>query len=186
MQEQLTTFWNARTSRERGLLVFAGGALFILALWPMIISPIQSAFERQSSALREASLTYSVAPDILSRYAKLLGRRKELEQFYSGVDLSADPLSYLERLLRDTAKASGTYNVTPREGVQLGGKYDHKVFLVNFQTSSMDNVSSFLKELTTGAQPMLISQINLDKRVGSESLSVQLEVSGFEAVSGAK
>lgn len=186
MQEQLKTFWNARSSRERGLLVFAGAALFVLSLWPMVVAPVQAAFEKQSRDLKEASLTYSVAPDILNRYAKLLARRKELEQFYSGVDLSADPLSYLERLLRDTAKASGTYNVTPREGVQLGGKYDHKVFLVNFQSSSMDNVSAFLKELTTGAQPMLISQINLDKRMGSEALNVQLEVSGFEALAGAK
>lgn len=186
MQEQLKTFWDSRTSRERGLLAFVGGALFIVILWPMVVSPIQEAFEKQSKDLREASLTYSVAPDILKRYAKLVGRRKELEQFYSGVDLSADPLSYLERLLRDTAKASGTYNVTPREGVQLGGKYDHKVFMVNFQASSMENVSAFLKELTTGTQPMLISQINLDKRAGSEALNVQLEVSGFEAISGTK
>jgi hypothetical protein len=152
----------------------------------MVISPIQEAFQKQSQELHETSLTYSVAPDILSRYSKLLGRRKELEKFYSGVDLSADPYSYLERLLRDTAKASGTYNVTPREGVQLGAKYAHKVFLVNFQTTSMENVAAFLKELTTGTQPMLISQINLDKRTGAETLSVQLEVSGFEAISNSK
>ena len=186
MQSHLKTFWDARTARERSLLVFATGALFILSLWPMVISPVQGAFLDQSRELHEASITYSVAPDILNRYSKLLGRRKELEKFYSGVDLSADPLSYLERLLRDTAKASGTYNVTPREGVQLGGKYAHKVFMVNFQTASMENLAAFLKELTTGAQPMLISQINLDKRSGAEALSVQLEVSGFEAISNSK
>ena len=186
MQSQLKTFWDARTARERSLLVFATGALFILSLWPMVISPVQGAFLDQSRELHEASITYSVAPDILNRYSKLLSRRKELEKFYSGVDLSADPLSYLERLLRDTAKASGTYNVTPREGVQLGGKYAHKVFMVNFQTASMENLAAFLKELTTGAQPMLISQINLDKRSGAEALSVQLEVSGFEAISNSK
>jgi hypothetical protein len=50
----------------------------------------------------------------------------------------------------------------------------------------MENVAAFLKELTTGTQPMLISQINLDKRTGAETLSVQLEVSGFEAISNSK
>jgi hypothetical protein len=58
--------------------------------------------------------------------------------------------------------------------------------MVNFQTASMENLAAFLKELTTGAQPMLISQINLDKRSGAEALSVQLEVSGFEAISNSK
>ena len=187
MQSQLKTFWEARTGRERSLVVLAAGALFFLSLWPMVISPVQAAFVEQSRQLHEASLTYSVAPDILNRYSKLIGRRKELEKFYSGVDLSADPLSYLERLLRDTAKVpQGAYNVTPREGVQLGGKYAHKIFMVNFQTASMENLAAFLRELTTGTQPMLISQINLDKRTGAEALSVQLEVSGFEAISSSK
>jgi hypothetical protein len=186
IQEQARTFWNGRSSREKGLLALAGIGLAVFIIWPMMISPIQVAFQNQTKALKEISTTYSVAPDILARYTKLGNRRKELEQFYSGVDLSADPLSYLERLLRDTAKASGTYNVTPREGVQLGGKYAHKVFLVNFQTTSMDNLSAFLRELTSGKQPMLISQITLDKRLSAESLNVQLEVSGFEAINSSK
>jgi hypothetical protein len=154
---------------------------FMIA-WPAIVQPVSTAFARQSQELADITLTYTAAPDILARYSKLMSRRKDLEKFYSGVDVSSDPLSYLERLLRDTAKASGTYNVTPREGTQLGGKYAHKLFMVNFQSASLENVASFLKELTTGPQPMLISQINLDKRATTSMLNVQLEVSGFETI----
>lgn len=154
---------------------------FMIA-WPAIVQPVSNAFARQSQELADITLTYTAAPDILARYSKLMSRRKDLEKFYSGVDVSSDPLSYLERLLRDTAKASGTYNVTPREGTQLGGKYAHKLFMVNFQSASLENVASFLKELTTGPQPMLISQINLDKRATTSMLNVQLEVSGFETI----
>lgn len=182
MKDKVAQFWSERSSRERVLL----GGLALVALcmfvWPAVIQPISTAFARQASTLEDVTLTYKAAPDILARYTKLMNRRKELEGFYSGVDISSDPLSYLERLLRETAKASGTYNVTPREGAQLGGKYAHKLFMVNFQSSSLENVAAFLKELTSGAQPMLISQINIDKRSAANTLNVQLEVSGFESL----
>ena len=186
MKDQLKKFWLERSPRERVLL---GGlsvvAVFMFA-WPAVVQPISNKFAGQSQELDDITLTYTAAPDILARYSKLMMRRKELEKFYSGVDVSSDPLSYIERLLRDTAKASGTYNVTPREGTQLGGKYAHKLFMVNFQSASLENVAAFLKELTTGPQPMLISQINLDKRATTSMLNVQLEVSGFETIAANK
>ena len=186
MKEHFLKFWSMRNPREKVLL--GGLSVFVafMVIWPAIVQPISQAFARQSQELEEITLTYTAAPDILARYSKLTARRKELEKFYSGVDVSSDPLSYLERLLRDTAKASGTYNVTPREGNQLGGKYAHKVFVVNFQSTSLDNVAAFLKELTTGPQPMLISMINLDRRATTNTLNVNLEVSGFESISPGK
>jgi type II secretory pathway component PulM len=186
VKEQITKFWMARTPRERALVGGLGLFLAIMILWPGVVQPISQAFARQSRELQDITLTYTAAPDIMARYAKLVARRKELEKFYSGVDVSSDPLSYLEKLLRDTAKASGTYNVTPREGAQLGGKYAHKLFIVNFQSASLENVAAFLKELTTGPQPMLISQINLDRRATTSMLNVQLEVSGFETIASGR
>ena len=186
MKENFLKFWSQRSSRERALLGGLAVLFVFMVIWPAVVKPISEAFARQSRELEEITLTYTAAPDILARYSKLTARRKDLEKFYSGVDVSSDPLSYLERLLRDTAKASGTYNVTPREGTQLGGKYAHKLFIVNFQSTSLENVAAFLKELTTGPQPMLISQINLDRRATTSTLNVQLEVSGFESISPSK
>lgn len=181
-REQLQKFWNERTPREKVLVSVATISLSLAVLWPAVVVPVSAAFRQQASDLADISLTYQAAPDILARYAKLTARRRELENFYSGVDLSSEPLSYLERLLKDTAKVAGAYNVTPREGVQLGSKYAHKIFTVNFQTTSTEALAAFLKELTTGAQPMLVSMINLDKRSAAGTLNVQLEVSGFESL----
>lgn len=186
MNEQIEKFWLERSPRERLLGGGLSAILGIMLVWPAIIQPTSRAFARQAQELADITLTYTAAPDILARYSKLMSRRKDLETFYSGVDVSSDPLSHLERLLRDTAKASGTYNVTPREGTQLGGKYAHKLFIVNFQSASLENVAAFLKELTSGPQPMLISQINLDRRATTSMLNVQLEVSGFEALAQSK
>ncbi|MEY4700121.1 MAG: hypothetical protein RL326_308 [Pseudomonadota bacterium] len=181
MKEKLAEFWKQRSSRERLILVAASICLGFMVLYPAVISPIEEAFSAQSRRLADIRATFNVTPDILNRYAVLSARKKDVEAFYTQTDLSSNPLSYLESLLKDRAKADGTYNVsTPKEAVPLGGKYLHRFFAVNFQTSSYENLTEFLKALTTGKQPMLVSQINLDKRSGSEVLNVQLEVSGFE------
>lgn len=182
MKEKLITFWQQRTPREKVITAVALVFITILVVYPSIIAPVQEAFSEQSRKLKELKTTYTVTPDILARYTKLVARRKDIDSFYQRANVSSDPLTHLETLLRDTAKASGTYNVTPREGVQLGGKYAHKFFVVNFQTSSYENLTDFLKALTAGTQPMLLSQISLDKRTSSDVLNVQLEVSGFEAI----
>lgn len=184
LSPQVTKYISERSPREIAIGVVALVLVAVMAIYSFVIEPTAAAFERQSASFKDLANTTSVAPSILGRYAKLAARRKELEQFYEKVDVSANPLSHLERLLRDTANvAPGAYNVSPREGVQLGGKYAHKIFIVKFETTSLTSLTAFLKALTSGEQPMLISQINLEKRQTSDALSVQLEVSGFEAVS---
>jgi hypothetical protein len=177
-------FIKQRTMREK---VMGAGAIAVvgsIAVYSFIIAPASEAFARQAVELRELTNTYDVSPDILARYAKLVARRLEIEGFYEKVDLKADPLSYLERLLKDSAQVpAGAYSVTPRDGAPLGEKYAHKIYTVKFETMSLDNLARFLKELTSGAQPMLLSQINMDKRATADVLQVQLEVSGFEAIS---
>lgn len=182
LKSKLKTFWNQRTPREKVVAAVAGIFMFFTVVYPTCIEPIVSAFADQSKRIESLQNTYSVTPDILERYSQLVARRKEIDSFYSQADLSADPLSYLEGLLKDTAQAAGSYEVTPRQGIQLGGKYTHKFFLVKFKTASYENLAAFLKAITTGKQPMLISQINLDKQGAADSLGVQLEVSGFEAI----
>jgi type II secretory pathway component PulM len=181
MREKFNKFWQQRSPRERVVASIAAVFLVITIVYPSCIEPIVVAFATQSSEIESLKKTYSVTPETLDRYSKLLTRRKDLESFYNQADLSADPLSYLEGLLKDTAQAAGSYNVTPREGIQLGGKYTTKFFAVNFQAGSYDNLVAFLKAVTSGKQPMLISQINIDKRGTGETINVQLEVSGFEA-----
>jgi hypothetical protein len=182
LKSKLLSFWQKRTPREKVIASLAVVFICVTVVYPTCIEPIVSGFAEQSKRIGSLQNTYSVTPDILDRYSKLVSRRKEIDSFYSQADLSADPLSYLEGLLKDTAQASGSYEVTPRQGIQLGGKYTHKFFMVKFKTASYENLVAFLQAITTGKQPMLISQINLDKQGAGDSLSVQLEVSGFEAI----
>jgi type II secretory pathway component PulM len=181
-----TQFLQTRSPRERVLLAVAVSALLVIGVLPVVTSPIIEAFQLQTMRVEELNKSYTSTPDILTRYAKLSARRSEVEAFYDKVDLSANPLSYLEGLLREQAKAADGYNVTPREDKQIGSKYTHKTFSVMFQTVSMDALANFLKALTTGEQPMLVTQITLSKRNAGEVLNVQLEVSAFEPIKSAK
>lgn len=183
IRSKLVDFWQKRTPREKVVASVALIFLFFTVVYPTFIEPVFLAFAEQSKRIESLQNTYSVTPDILDRYSKLVTRRKEIDSFYTQADLSADPLSYLEGLLKETAQAAGSYEVTPRQGIQLGDKYTHKFFMVKFKTASYENLVAFLKAITAGKQPMLISQINIDKQGAGDSLSVQLEVSGFEAIS---
>jgi len=170
--------------RERLLAAGAVCVIIVMASVSLIISPSIAAFKDQHAKLKELDQIYDVAPSILGRYAKLIARRKEIEGFYDKVDIKTDPLTYLERLLKESAQVpAGGYSVTPRDGAPLGERYAHKIYAVKFDIANLDNLAKFLRELTTGKQPMLLSQINLDKRPTADVLNVTLEVSGFEALS---
>lgn len=185
MTEKLLDLFRQRSPREKVMLCAAGLIIAFMVLYPLIVEPVQEAFARQSEQLQSLSHAYSKAPMVLERYATLQSRRNELEKFYSEINVSEDPLAYLENLLRDVAKAKpGEYTANARQGSSRGDKYITKSFNASFQASSMETLAAFLKALTTGSQPMLLSSISLERRgSGSETLYVQFEVSGFEAIS---
>jgi len=179
----LASLWSKRTGREKAIFVVALLLLLVVFVYPTFVEPVFAAFREQSAQLSRLRKAYEETPNSLERYAKLLSRRKEIDSFYSKADISAEPLGYIEGLLRTIAQVSpGSYNVSPKEGIPLAGKYTHRFVDVSFTTASYENLVAFLKELTSGKQPMLISRIDLSKSPGSEMLTVKLDVSGFEPV----
>jgi type II secretory pathway component PulM len=183
LKNTLGSLWLKRTAREKVIFSVALVFLAVVFVYPTFVEPVFAAFREQSEQLNRLRKAYEETPKSLERYAKLLSRRKDIDAFYSKADISAEPLGYIEGLLRSIAQASpGSYNVSPKEGIPLGGKYTHRFVDVSFQTTSYENLVAFLKELTNGKQPMLISRIDLSKSPGSEILSVKLDVSGFEPV----
>jgi type II secretory pathway component PulM len=178
-----TSVWAKRTPREKVIFVVAGIFLSVFVGYPAIVSPVVGAFSAQSARLERIHKAFEQTPKSLERYKTLLGRRQEIDAFYAKADISAEPLSHLEGLLRTVAQAApGSYNIAPKEGVPTAGKYTHRLIDVSFQTSSYENLVAFLKELTGGKQPMLISRIDLTKAANGSVLSVKLDVSGFEPI----
>ncbi len=185
LKDQVLDFWAKRTPRERIILSITIAMVSVGFILPMFINPVVQIFAEQSATLSKLKKTYEATPKILKAYAQLSGKRRELEAYYKNADLSTDPLTHLEKLLRDTARADSSYNVTPREGGQKPeGKYIHKIFKVNFKTDSYPNLVAFLDAVTNGSRPMLIAYLKLNRsRFGKGSLEVEVHVSGFQLVS---
>lgn len=179
----LKTAFDKLSPRERIGIAGLTIAFSLLACYSLVVEPIEGAFVAQAERCRNLQRDSQTITALLTRYATLVGRSNTINKFYDSVDIKISPLTHLETLIRDVAKVpAGVYKINPRDGSQIGGKYSHKIFSVEFETASLDNLAAFLKELTKGKQPMLLNQINVDKRVSGSVLKVNLEVSGFEAV----
>jgi hypothetical protein len=170
--------------RERGLIVGGLATLIGMGIYSFVITPVQEAFSRQARIRSELEKSIEAVPDMIGRYAKLVKRRQEIESFYEKLGLQKPPLTHLEDLLRSTAKiAPGSYTVTTRNQPDFAGKYKHLSYAVRFDTTSLENATNFLRELVKGEQPMLLSQLTIERKLSSDSISVQVEVSSFERIS---
>lgn len=181
VNEILRTTWVKLSGRERGIVVAGILVLIFIVVHVVVYTPIKERFVQQQRKQAEIHRTIEVIPDMLGRYSLLLGRRREIEQFYEKLDLRKPALSHLEDLLRNVANVpSGSYTVTTRTQPDFAGKYKHESFLVRFDTSSMENLAAFLRNVVQGQQPMLLSQITIERKMSADALSVQVEVSSFK------
>jgi Type II secretion system (T2SS), protein M len=182
MQKGMIAFQKL-SGRERWLIVGGVITLVGMGIYTFLVTPVQEAFTRQARARAELEKSLEVVPDMIGRYAKLVRHRQEIESFYEKLGLQKPPLTHLEDLLRSTAKiAPGSYTVTTRNQPDFAGKYKHLSYAVRFDTTSLENATSFLRELVKGDQPMLLSQLTIERKLSSDSISVQVEVSSFERI----
>ena len=172
------------SQREKIIISIAVLFIGVMLAYSEIVLPVRAAFSSQAQRLRDLEQSIEVAPDMLARYQKLVQRKTEIEQFYENVDAKESPLSHLESLLLNKAQVpAGSYTVNSRPQPDFAEKYKHTAFIVKFDTSNLGTLMAFLRELVKGSQPMLLSQINIEKKLTSDSLSIQLEVSSFEKLS---
>ena len=171
------------SSRETTLITVIGLGFALYIIFTFIISPTSEAFAKQYERLKSIQQTLEVAPDMVQRYSKLLARRSEIEKFYERIEAKESALSHLESLLLNVGKVQpGTYTVNQRPQPDFADKYKHTAFIVKFDIGNLENLASLLKDIAQGSQPMLLSQISLEKKMSADILSVQLEVSAFERI----
>lgn len=180
-KEKVKSSYNALSKRERVLLVLGVVGVVGIAFYLYGILTVLELFSSQSKRMADVKQALDVTPDMLARYGKLLGRRKEIESFYDKINLKEAPLTHIENLLKTKANATpGSYTVQPRAFPDFAGKYEHTGFIIKFTSSNLDSLVTFLRELTKGQQPMLLTQINIERQISSNTLSVTVEVSGFQ------
>ena len=131
-----------------------------------IYSPIIEAFSSQSIELEEIQKKVtSVIPVELKNHFRLKNLRSDIEKEYKQIELHEGTLSYLEKLVKDQIGVNQDYfSIDDNQPPQpFGSIFERTPFTIRFKTSNLEKMTSFLKELSYGKQPFLITKLDMTK-----------------------
>ena len=169
------------SARER-LLVLAAPLIGILLLLFYMSGPVATAFRRQSAAISKARMDISTLPAVAKRYLEIKARRAAIESRFRQVEFrEGTALSHLEQLIRDKAQIPAKeFNIRQGEARDFGRDYQQTPFTVKFSTSNLAALVEFLKELSEGAKPMILSRLDVTRRRGVNRLDVEMDASAIK------
>ena len=168
--------------REQGLV---GGAFAVLlvVVGYLVYEPIQDSFDHQALALTEARGRTKTVGGTLERYLKLKAKRDSIESRYREVEFKEGALSHLENLIRTKAMVNSGFNIKDSPPRPFGGSYEQVPFSVHFQTSNLDSLIDFLREVVHGPRPLILGKIDLQRSRLGDRLDVDLDISSLRKAS---
>lgn len=170
--------FQALTQREKAIIVLAVSvALFMLCY--QIYEPIRRVFREQADQLvaLEGSMK-TVAPGI-ERYVKLRARRDGIEEEYKEVEFKEGALSHLENLVKGKAGVTAGFTIKDNPPKEFGGNYEQTLFNIKFTTTNLESLVEFLRELTYGAKPLVVSKVDIQKSKFADRLEVDVDASSI-------
>jgi hypothetical protein len=177
--ERARVLYGGLSERERKLL--AVGILVTIVIAVLAVTqPIRSIFAEQNLELEKVIMESQQISTELTRYQRLISRRREVEQEFKSVELKDGALSHLEGLIRDKAGiGQGAFTIKDQAPRPFGNDYQQTFFTVNFATTDYPKLIDFLQELVAGKQPLLLKRLSLKRSRGGEKLDVDIEVSSI-------
>lgn len=170
--------FQALTQREKVIIVVATGVAISMLLY-QVYEPIRRVFHDQTDQLAalESSMK-TVAPGI-ERYVKLRARRDGIEEEYREVEFKEGALSHLENLVRNKAGITAGFTIKDNPPKEFGGNYEQTLFNIKFTTTNLETLIDFLKELTYGAKPLVVSKVDIQKSKFADRLEVDIDASSI-------
>lgn len=176
--------WFTKLSQREKVIVVAAALIGIVFGIHALYEPIQIAFEEQSVQLAKIETDKKTVEIVLDRYQKLVQKKRALESRYQEFEIKEGVLSYLERLVKEKGKVpDGKYKITSNKEREFGGSYEQAPFTIKFDTASMPDLVEFLNEVVQGAQPLILTRIDLTKSPVTSLLTVEVDVSTIRKVS---
>lgn len=130
----------------------------------------------QSTRLEKAHETLDSTAGSLERYVKLKARRDMIEREYRGVEIKEGVYAHLENLIRTKLGLSSGFTIKDSPPKNMGGNFDQTTFTVKFTTPTLQPLVDFLKEVTHGQRPLLLSSLDAVKSRRGDVLEVTIEV----------
>lgn len=177
-----SAWYRTLSQRERVAIVVMAILGTTFALYLSII-PIVDAFAAQSEEIKKVEQDLETASVLLEQFMRVKARRDEIEAEYKSVEFKEGDLSYLERLVREKmGLGSGAFTINQRAPTSFGDVYEQSPSSIKFATTSLESLLSFLTELSYGAQPLLVTRLDISKTRGGERLDVDVDVSSIRRV----
>lgn len=169
------------TSREHLIISCAIVTLILMATYK-IYEPIQAAFTNQNTQLAQVESQAKTVGPMLERYAKLKSRRDAIEREYKEVEFKEGELAHLEILVKNKAGVSSGFTIKDNPAKEFGGNYEQTPFSVKFNTSDLPSLIDFLKEVTQGARPMILSKLDIQRSRFADRLEIEADISSIKRV----
>lgn len=176
-------YYTGLTSREQTILSVAAVLLVLMGVYQVYV-PIRDLFVDQSIELMEARANVDTISRELKYYYQLRSRRDDIENAYKQVEAKEGALSRLEKLVRERlGLAPGLFTITDRPAQPFGSNYEQTPVSIRFRITSLQSLVDFLKEVSHGKDPHLITKLDVQKSFTNDRLDVEVELSSISKVS---
>jgi len=168
--------------REKGLILASAAAVLILAL-AMTYQFIHQKFVDQSAQIDALEGKRKEVIENLAKYTTLNARRQIIESEYTKAEIKEGVRSHLEKLLREKAGVTtGSYTIRDKPTSEFGGSYELAPFSVTFPAVTLQGVVDFLREVTHGPRPLVLTELEMKKGRMGERMDVSADVSSIRKV----
>lgn len=186
MKEKLQELWkqirgysDKMSTREWGLISVAGAAI-VIVLALEAYGQIAAYFNEQALRLNQVEARLGETTNSLQKYLDLKARRDAIESRYREVAVQDDAVSHLENLIKTKAGIQqGLFTIRDSPANPFGGNYEQLPFSVKFNTTNLQALVDFLREVTEGPKPLVLSRLDLNRRRGSDRLDVEISLSSI-------
>ena len=169
--------------RERWLIVGAVAAIVFFVSW-QTIEKVKMVMRNQDQKIESARQDLSDLRERFQRFSALQSKRRAIEEQFKEVGLKDGVKSHLEDLLKNKAGVSSGYAIKELPAVQFGGSYQQTPFSVKFTVASLDGLVSFLKELVEGANPLVVTELEIKRDPIGDKLRISVDVSSIRKADG--
>ncbi len=177
--KRLKELTDKMSMREWILIALASLVIVCIALIE-IYGAVASYFEDQSVRLTQLETRLGSTNSHLQKYLDLKARRDAIESRYREVEIQEGALSHLENLIKTKAGiAQGLFTIRDSPASPFGGNYEQLPFMVKFNTTNLQALVDFLREVTEGPKPLVLSRLDLNRRRGSDRLDVEVALSSI-------
>ena len=165
--------------REQSILAL-GAAGLIFFLLSQVYGLVDTALTSQSEIRASLKRDSANAPILIERYLKLKQRHENIESRYKEVNIDEGALSYIENLIKTKAGiGNDPFTIKENEPRAFGGNYQQVLYPIKFNTTNLPGLVEFLREITLGKRPLVLSRLSLTRRKGANRLEVDMDVSSI-------